>query len=294
MKRPGDLGARLVVAVVGIPVVFGAVYRGGWVLGGLLAVIAAVGAWEFFSMMRLRGDRPFTLLGMVGAGGMVLLASADPSFAALAPRAVALLLVLTGACLALSLALRWPGGSPAGALGATLSGTAYVGLPLAFLPLLRELGDQAAGGLGASGWTSLAFVLFPLLTIWASDTAAYFVGIAIGRVRLAPSVSPKKSVEGAVAGVIGGVIAAALVSSWWLADLPRFAVPVGTAAWMGGVLSVGGQVGDLVESVLKREAGVKDSSGLLPGHGGFLDRLDALLWAFPLAWGLLALSGVLS
>lgn len=293
MKRPGDLLARVGVAVVGIPVVLGALWAGGWILGGLLAVFAAVGAWEFYALMRLRGDHPFGLLGSGAAAGMVLLATANPDFALFAPQALALLLGLAGAILALSLVLRWPGGSPAGALGSTLGGVVYVGVPLAFLPLLRAVGDGLPGVEEMGPWVPMAFVLFPLFITWAGDTAAYFVGNAIGRVRLAPSVSPGKSVEGAIAGVVGAVAVAALVAGWWLEDLPTHALPVATAAWMGGVISVGAQVGDLVESVLKREAGVKDSSNLLPGHGGFLDRLDALLFAFPLTWALLALTGVL-
>lgn len=294
MTRLGDLPARLAVAGVGIPVVFGALFFGGWVFGGVVAAIAALGVWEFYGLMRHRGDQPFVLVGTAGTVGLVLVASNGSTFSSFAPWALTLILVVAALCLALSLVLRWPGGSPAGALGATLSGVCYVGLPASVLPLLRALGERVPGVEGMGMWIPLAFVLFPVLVIWATDTAAYFVGMAIGRVRLAPSVSPKKSVEGAVAGVLGAVAAAALMSSWWLADLPRYAVPVATAAWMGALMSVAGQVGDLVESVLKREAGVKDSSNLLPGHGGFLDRLDALLWALPVTWGLLAITGVLS
>ncbi|HSG46591.1 MAG TPA: phosphatidate cytidylyltransferase, partial [Longimicrobiales bacterium] len=208
-----------------------------------------------------------------------------------APPALAVLLCLAGLSLALSLFLRWPGGSPAGALGSTLSGTFYVGIPMAFLPLLRGVGDRVPGVAEMGPWVPMAFVLFPLLVTWAGDTAAYLVGNAVGRRKLAPTVSPGKSVEGALGGVLGSVGAAVLVAHLWLTGLASGGVSLATAAWMGAVLAVGTQVGDLVESVLKREAGVKDSGRLLPGHGGFLDRLDALLWAFPLTWAMLAAVG---
>lgn len=293
MRRPADLVPRLGVAVVGIPVVLFALYRGGWVLGGVVGAASALGAWEFYALMTLRGDRPFPVLGSAAAGGMVLLATGAGAFGDFAPVALLLLLLLTGVVLTLSLFLRWPGGGPGGAVGSTLAGVAYVGVPMAFLPLLREAGERASPGMDGGPWLPMAFVLFPLLVTWAGDTAAYLVGNAVGRRKLAPSVSPGKSVEGAVGGLLGSVGAAVFVAGWWLAELSGGVVDAGSAAWMGAVLAVGTQAGDLVESMLKREAGVKDSSNLLPGHGGFLDRLDALLWAFPITWGLLALVGAL-
>lgn len=293
MRRPGDLLPRLGVALVGIPVVLYALYRGGWILGGLVAAVAVLGAWEFYTLVRLRGDRPFPLLGSAAAGGTVLLATFHGTLGAFAAPAVLLLLAVAGASLALGLFVRWPGGSPAGALASTVAGVVYVGIPMAFLPLLRSLGDRVPGVETMGPWIPMAFVLFPLLVTWAGDTLAYLVGSMLGRVKLAPSVSPGKSVEGAVGGVVGSVGAAALMAQGWLAGLPGYGIPVATAMWMGLVLSVGTQVGDLAESLLKREAGVKDSGKLLPGHGGFLDRLDALLWAFPLTWVLLALAGAM-
>lgn len=287
MKAPGDLLPRVGVAVVGIPVVLGAFHLGGWTLGALLAAVAVLGVFEFYELARLRGDRAIVPLGGAASAVLVLGASAHPVFGDFALVAVWVLLGLVAATLLLSLFVRWPGGSPLGALGATLGGVAYVALPLTFVVFLREWGEWAFPAADAGFFGPMAYVLFPLFVVWASDTAAYFVGVAIGRIRLAPSISPKKSVEGAVAGVLGGAGAGALVSTWWLGSSAILPVGVATAAWMGAAVSVGGQIGDLVESVLKREAGVKDSGRLLPGHGGFLDRLDALLWAFPLAWVLL-------
>lgn len=293
MALPKDLLPRVAVALVGGPVALGAIWLGGWTLGTVVALLAALGAWEYYRMARLRGDRPFRLLGCAGAAVPALAVTAQPTLEGLALATTAVTGGLLALGFALSLRLRWPGGSPSGAVASTLAGTLYVGLPLGFLPLLRAIPDALPPGTAEGIWVPMSFVLFPLLVTWASDSAAYFVGSALGRRRLAPSVSPGKSVEGSLGGIAGGMAAAGLMSGWWLAQLPVHAVPVATAVWMGAVLSVGGQLGDLVESALKREVGVKDSGRIFPGHGGVLDRLDALLWAFPLTWLLLWGSGTL-
>lgn len=150
-----------------------------------------------------------------------------------------------------------------GAVAATVFPALYLGVPLGMLPALREqFGPHA--------------VVFPCLIVAVSDTAQFYVGTAFGRHRLAPAVSPKKSVEGAVGGAVAG---------------PLVAVLYGTVAWpsigpgwlaaMGLVMTALGIAGDLFESLLKRSAGVKDSSSLIPGHGGVLDRIDALLFVVP-------------
>lgn len=281
--------ARLAVALVGIPVIFGGLWAGGWIMGGLVGLAAFLGAREFYALARLRGDLPFGFLGAVAAAGMVLAATATPSFVVFAPRALLILLILTAAVLALSIFLRWPGGSPLGALSSTVAGVLYVGVPLAFIPLLRALPDAVPGVPSQGFFAPMAFVLLPLLTTWAGDTAAYFVGHAVGRRKLAPAISPGKTVEGSLGGVVGAVGGAMLVAHLWLTEIPILTVSLSMAALLGVILAVGTQLGDLVESALKREAGVKDSGRLLPGHGGMLDRLDALLWAFPITWIVLAL-----
>jgi phosphatidate cytidylyltransferase len=277
------------VAVVGGPLVLAAVWAGGTVLAGVLAAAAAVGSVEFYRMAEARGEEPFLVPGAGASAGLVLMTLLSPTPGAWAGGVVAVLLGLAALCMALSLRLRWPDGRPAGAVGATLTGVVYVGLPISTIPFLRGVTSAIPGLEDRGPWVPMAFVLFPLLITWASDSAAYFVGNLVGRRRLAPSVSPGKSVEGAVGGILGAVGAGVLMSNWWLSSLPVLAVAPATAAWMAAVISVMGQIGDLVESVLKREAGVKDSGKLLPGHGGLLDRLDALLWAFPAMWAMLLL-----
>lgn len=289
--KPGELPRRVAVAVVGIPLVLGALYAGGWVLGALIAAAAALGAREFFDLARARGARPYGLAGVVGAAGLVLLATAAPRLeeagAPMLAGLVALGLVLFG----LSVWRRWPEGRPLADTATTLAGVLYTGGALAFVPFLRALPDTL--GVETDPWRASAFVLLPLLTTWVGDSAAFFVGNAVGRTKLAPHASPGKTVEGGVAGLAGAVLAGGLVAWWGPAGFGSAALGVPAAMVVGGLLGAGAQVGDLAESVLKREAGVKDSGALLPGHGGALDRLDALLFAFPLAWVLLNLPGVL-
>ena len=151
----------------------------------------------------------------------------------------------------------------------------YTGLTLIALPTLRE---QSNGP---------SLVAFLLCVVWVGDTAAYYVGRAWGRHKMAPSLSPNKTWEGAAASVAGSVLVAAALA--WLERASPSAVlsyPDDWWYWLGlaVVVNVAGQVGDLAESALKRSAGVKDSGNLLPGHGGVLDRIDALLLAAPVLW----------
>ena len=137
----------------------------------------------------------------------------------------------------------------------------------------------------------MGFVLLPLVSVWVGDSAAFFAGHAWGRRKLFPEVSPGKTVAGGVAGLIGSTVAGAVVAVLTLSSLPGAGVSLSTGALVGAVIGVAAPLGDVAESVLKREAGVKDSGRILPGHGGLLDRIDSLLFAFPVAYGVLALLG---
>ncbi len=152
-------------------------------------------------------------------------------------------------------------------LGVTLSALLYVPLLMSVLPLLK--------GSGQPEWLTMALVI-----AFFSDTSAYFVGRAIGKHKLYPAVSPGKSWEGAFGGVLGACLGVVGIGSFWL--IPD--LPISHAIGLGVVGSACGQMGDLVESMLKRTYGVKDSSNILPGHGGFLDRIDAMVFVAPVAY----------
>ncbi|HKJ01392.1 MAG TPA: phosphatidate cytidylyltransferase, partial [Longimicrobiales bacterium] len=261
----------------------------GWVLGVPLAVLAALGAGEVYRFARTKGVRPFRWAGMATAGCMVLAAVVRPDFPALAPWVLGLVAGLAVACLKLALVTRGPKGSPLADVSVTVFGAVYAGLPVAFVALLHAMPTRMDWGeLRPSPWMGLMVVALPLAATWIGDAAAYFAGSAWGRKKLFPSVSPGKSWVGAWAGTLG---AAAAGAGWFLVAhgvLPGVPLgSVGAAAAVGAVLGVAAIVGDLVESLLKREAGVKDSGRLFPGHGGVLDRLDALIFTLPTAYVLL-------
>lgn len=151
-------------------------------------------------------------------------------------------------------------------------GAAYLALPLSFLPLLADLGQGR--------W----WLLFLLVVIWSNDTFAYFIGKKFGRHKLAPEVSPKKSIEGAIGGIAGGSLVGVVFVHF--TQLPSG--PLETAA-MTVVIGLVAMAGDLAESVVKRAAGVKDSGTIIPGHGGVLDRIDSLIFPVPLLYCYLAL-----
>ncbi|HLB87589.1 MAG: hypothetical protein DMG35_01025 [Acidobacteria bacterium] len=150
--------------------------------------------------------------------------------------------------------------------GISASGLILIAFPLSFAIPLHGAGAQGP-----------ALLLFAMVIIWVSDTAAYFVGRSIGKNALAPKLSPNKTWEGTVAGFLGSLVVA-------LAFAPWVNVPLVHLLAMAAVGNVAGQVGDLLESAYKRSAGVKDSGSLLPGHGGVLDRIDALILAIPVVW----------
>ncbi|HSG08892.1 MAG TPA: CDP-archaeol synthase [Longimicrobiales bacterium] len=284
-----DLPARLAVAAVGIPAVLWLLYVGGWVLGVPMAVIAALGAGEVYRFAEVRGVSPFSWQGMIVAGALVLAAVARPDFQAWAPWGLGLVGGLAVGSLKLALVMRGPKRSPLGAVAVTLFGAVYAGFSVAFIPLLHAMPTRLDWGeLSPSPWMGLMVVAFPLAATWIGDSAAYLAGSAWGKKKLFPSVSPGKSWVGAWAGTAGAGVAGAL---WFLAvrgDLPG--LPLGgpaVAAALGAILGVAAIMGDLVESLLKREAGMKDSGRLFPGHGGVLDRLDALVFTLPTAYILL-------
>jgi phosphatidate cytidylyltransferase len=265
-----NLAKRLLVAAIGIPIVVVVAWLGGVFMAIGLGMLAAVGVMEACRMLIGRGA-PF-------------LARLAPAVAAAIPAvawttgADGVALGLTGALLlmtAVSTMRISPLVGPFRATALSFTATVYVGGLLAFAILLRErlVDDRALG---------FALFLLPVVVTWLSDTAAYFGGRVLGRRPLAPIVSPNKTVEGGIAGLLAGPVGALVVAH---VAAPELVVAGnGPIAAAGLVIAAAAILGDLSESALKRECGAKDSSSLLPGHGGLLDRMDSLLWAFPAAY----------
>lgn len=264
-----NMTVRILVGLAGIPAIIGLVLLGGRVFGVATFVLAVGGLLEFYALARAKGARPEAAAGIAAAAAMyapVLL----PAAAEYLPVILGLItLFVVGA------RMRRPGGSAIADVSATIAGAAYFPFLFLFLPMLYNLGGANIGGV--EGGRLLVLSLF--VSVWMCDIAAYFAGKFLGRRKLFERVSPKKTWEGAAAGFVG---AAAGFTLTGMATTPD--VPAGHLLALGGLTGIFGQIGDLAESLLKRDAGVKDSSGVLPGHGGVLDRFDSMTFAAPVAY----------
>ena len=276
-----ELTQRVLFAVVAIPVVLGVTWVGGAPLATLLAIAAALGAWEFGRLATATGARPLTGWLIGGAAALPLLTHAAHLGLWVPP--VSLVALLVPVLLAVALWRRGVDGRPLDAVAATLLGLWYTGGMLSFAYALRH----HRFAVGAAAGTALLFV--PLIITWVTDAGAFFVGRAIGGAKLMPSVSPGKTRSGAIGGLLLGTVGAWAYGVWVLQPVARLGLGLTGAVLLGATLSLAAQVGDLVESLLKRQAGVKDSSRLIPGHGGVLDRTDSLLFTLPLGYVLLDL-----
>jgi phosphatidate cytidylyltransferase len=267
---------RVAVAAVGIPLALAAVYAGRWVLGALLTLVAVIAALEFARMAARKEGHPIRLLAAGGAAGFILLATLFPAGGAAGAGFAGwtALLVLVAATAAIW--TRGVTGQPLLAISTTVFGAIYTGGLLAYGLFLRHLPGLQ------DPWHGTALLFAPVLLTWVSDTSAYFAGRQWGRRKLIPRVSPGKTVEGSVGALVGSVIAAAYATL--LSRFPTYRISLPEAIGFGLLVSVAAQVGDLAESLLKRDAGFKDSGALLPGHGGALDRFDSLLFTLPIAY----------
>jgi phosphatidate cytidylyltransferase len=286
-----ELAKRWAVAGVGVPVVLVLLYVGGWPIALVIAGLAGFGAWECYRLADRSDVAALDGLGVASAAALVVLAAWQQTFAAFAPAALALVGLLTMASLVVAMRARGPTRKPLEVVAITTFGVLYAGLSLSFVPLLRALPARNGWVDGpGEGWGGVAVLALPLAATWIGDAVALFAGRAWGKGGLAPTISPKKSWVGVWAGLAG---AGAAGVAWWAVAgtlLPRQPVqsPLSAAA-IGVLLGVGAVLGDLAESLLKREAGVKDSGTVFPGHGGVLDRLDALTFTLPTAYAVLVL-----
>jgi phosphatidate cytidylyltransferase len=286
---------RIATAVVLIPIVLALILRAPVaVLAIVAAAVALLAIHEFLSLTESYGTRPmawptylftavfFAALAIAGGGETPLLSTGKFLVVLAFAAAIAPFVFLTRAMREGEMR----GGYPSAA--ASVFAFTYIALPMGMLVQLRQQ------------WAGAFFLLYLLLVVWAGDIFAYFVGKAVGRHLMSPRISPKKTWEGAIASLVASVIVG------WL--LFQYALPISSALLRAGlierrdglfglerppmwpvflltiVVNVAAQLGDLVESLIKRGAGAKDSGAILPGHGGMLDRIDALLFAAPVLW----------
>ena len=276
-----ETATRTAVAAVGIPIAVAAMYFGGWVLAALLALCAALAARELFQMARRKRALPLDSIGLAGVVGLVALAAVDPARGVDTPLLTIALVLVVLAALTASIWRRGVQGEPLLSVAVTIMGAVYPAL-LMFALFLRHL------PLVVSPLHGTAILLFPVVLTWLSDTFAYFAGRLWGKKKLIPKVSPGKTVAGSLGAVIGTPLAA-VGYSILLQRFPTWQMGMVEALVFGVLVSVAAQVGDLAESLLKRDVGVKDSGRLLPGHGGALDRFDSLFFTLPLGYAFFVL-----
>jgi phosphatidate cytidylyltransferase len=275
---------RILTAAILIPIVVALVWFGPpWLLAAVAAAVAILALIEFFELgerVGLRAFRKWTIAcaaalfyAQYSLGAMEVhsfrfsetLIRRNVSFTV---SIESVLLVFVFGAVSIGLATRRPLQDVLPAIAISSAGLLFIALPFSYLVRIEEMEHFGR-----------ELVLFTLILIWAGDVFAYFVGRFAGRVPMAPALSPKKTWEGAVANFAASLIVGALFARWLETDIVGMLV-------VAGLANIAGQMGDLIESAYKRGAAVKDSGGLLPGHGGMLDRIDSLILAAPVVWAL--------
>lgn len=295
-RKSSELALRLATAAVLVPSVLWLIVQGtGFVLFAVIAIVL-LGIREFYQLIEAKGAHPQWTFGMSAGAALPVVAYVGNEYHATILMTFALLAVMVRAVgkAQISEALA--------SISGTFFGVFYVGWLLAHAVTLRDFhrivaakwgADAAAGYDPASG----AFLLiFALSAVVLCDAGAYFAGRKWGRRKLAPKISPGKTVEGALGGVAAGTLAALACKGVFDVFWPELSTGMSwtVAAPLGLVLSVAGMIGDLVESLLKRDAALKDAGTLLPGMGGVLDRIDSALLAIPVMYYLMLLTTYLS
>lgn len=264
---------RILVAAIGIPIGVAAFMIGGWVFAALFVLVLARAGWEYSHLFASSGARPAHWL-VVAAASLLFLAA----FFGFEPNGLLALFAMLGLLVHL-LAYERGRQQAATDFAVTLSGIFYIGVLGAYFAYMRNLDH-------GEWWT-----LLTLLSVWLVDTAAYAIGTPLGRHKMTPRLSPKKSWEGYIAGLLAGGLGAPLfgwlLSGVGLPSQPEFGLA--NLAVLGLAVGALTTLGDLGESMIKRQMQVKDASQLLPGHGGILDRIDSWLWAMPIGYYLITL-----
>ena len=280
---------RLIVAFVGIPLALLIMYLGGYPFLVTVALCSSIALWEFYKIAEKKHAFPNKIPGIIAGLVLISLFYFRNTFSDFV-----WLLIFLALFTIIILILELFRNKPNGFLNVstTIAGVIYISVSFCCLIGLREFFRLFESHLFAGDVSGIEnYIIFAPLTkslycgwlvanifisVWVCDSAAYFIGVKFGKHKLFPRISPKKSWEGAVAGFVFAIIGFA-VSSALLT--PKF--PVVHAIIIGAIIGVIGQVGDLAESLLKRDVGIKDSSGIIPGHGGVLDRFDSILFVAP-------------
>jgi phosphatidate cytidylyltransferase len=275
-----ELAKRTAFALVAVPTVIWLVWLGGAPLAILISAASAIAAYEFYLLGVAAGNRPLLVHGVILSAAVPLFVYARHLGFWVPDVGLVMLVVLE--LLSVTLWVRGPGGKPLEAVAITLLGVFYTGGMMSFALALR----YHVYAIGAAAGSSL--LMFPFLLTWGTDIGGYTFGRMIGGRKLMPSVSPGKTVAGGVGGLVLAIVIALAYEHFALRPLGQLGMLVQGTVLFAILVSVADQVGDLVESMLKREAGVKDSSRLIPGHGGMLDRIDSLLFTLPVSYALLS------
>lgn len=274
-----ELTRRILFALVGAPLTVGLIYAGGWIFTAALGAVAAIGAWELIRMARAAGSEPLEIPAIALAAIIPLLVHA--SYLGVYRVTLTEVVLIFLALLATMIWARGIERKPLVSFSVTIAAVIYPSLVTYMYPLRYH--DYAVGALAGT-----VLVMFPVAVTWATDTGAYAFGRLFGRHKLIPSVSPSKTVEGAFGGLLVATLGTWAYVTFLLKPFAHLSLTSMGIVVLAIVIGLVGQVGDLAESLLKRDARVKDSSKLLPGHGGILDRFDSLLFVLPVAYLLLS------
>jgi phosphatidate cytidylyltransferase len=283
------LGQRVLSAIVIVIVAIVPAVLGHPVLSIALVALALLGVHEFGRAVATRGVRMLTVPAMAITALLILAAGFSGS-----PLLLLGITILGSIAIFLTTIFRGIIEGSTRDWTFSVAATLYIGLPLAHMALIRNYGNDDVSGwiqsinnlaIGSPPAAGLAWLVVIVAITWMTDSAAYLGGRAFGKRKLAPTLSPGKTIEGAISGAIVGGITGILLSAALGLSLPLYA-----AAVFGLLISSMGQVGDLAESLIKRDLGIKDMGNLIPGHGGILDRIDALLFTLPTGFYLMLLA----
>jgi phosphatidate cytidylyltransferase len=262
---------RIIVGLIIVPLVLFVIVAGNWIFAAGVTIILGTAAWEYWRMVKRGGFKPSAFVLM---GGVVLMSLSQFFFGFKGSELVFSLLVLITMFLAIR-KLEEGSDQPASEFAISLAGLVYLGWIGIYMVALRTIPDGQ--------W----WMLTALPAAWFGDIGAYFIGVRWGRHKFSPRVSPKKTWEGYLGGIPFAVLGTAGLAAIW--HLSAAAITPEKGALLGLVIGILSPLGDLGESMLKRQFGIKDTSGILPGHGGVMDRIDSSLWAAVIGYYLITI-----